>query len=475
MSRYKQKSYWGDDYGDDYGSEYDNIYGYGAGSKSTNRYSSYSWKPSVWTNYSWGLGSIDEEDNSKLFVKDPITYLTPTKADIKTKANVWLEKSQDTIKELARVCYLKMVDDRDYVSEMFSDTSEMSEGQQNDLENKKQLYDSIFDKYIPGNTPLEQAIAIFRQISSTKEYADPSKQEDDDTNYESSLSFDRAIYADTNINEQLEFNEKSKNRKMDVLNKISIVSDLGDQFKVEKETSEKIVSNSDQYAKKIMRDYAQFSQIELYQKMFPNFRTKFLTKDLTVNVPIDRKEQKQKIIILLDFSGSMDEEEKQIWVNAILIDRLRYVMKEEAEVFFSYFIYDPKKLHFHHLKNREDVMNFWGWFSNSPNGGTTDIGAMVTSISNDISDCKLGNLDIDLSVEKPEILIINDGQDRVGYDTLPYKVNAISLIEFSDELKNLCVKTGGKQVQVQLDGGVNSYSEEGVAIVAEGSKKETSF
>ena len=471
MSRYKN-SYWGDE--DDYVSEYDNYggYGYGYGSKvkKENKYSSYTWSPSVWTNYSWGYGAEVEDDNSKLFVKDPITYLTPTKADIKTKANVWLEKSQTTIKELARVCYLKMVDDRDYVSEMFSDTSSMSEGQLADHENKMALYDSIFEKFIPGNTPLEQAIAIYRQISNMSEYADPSKASEDDLDFESTLDFDRAVYADANINEQLNFNELSKNRKMDILNKISIVGNLGDEFKVEKETSEKLVSNSDQYAKKIMRDYAQFSQIELYQKMFPNFRTKFLTKDLTVNVPVDRKEQKQKIIILLDFSGSMDEDAKQIWVNAILVDRLRYVMREEAEVFFSYFVCDPSKLKFHHLKNRDDVMNFWTWFSNHPNGGTTDIGAMVTSISKDIVKCKLGNLKIDLSIEKPEILVINDGQDRVGYDTLPYKVNAISLMEFSNELKNLCVKTGGKQVQVSWSDQVTSYSEQGVTIVAEGSK-----
>jgi hypothetical protein len=472
MSRYKN-SYWGDE--NDHVSEYDNYggYGYGYGSKvkKENKYSSYTWSPSVWTNYSWGYGAEVEDDNSQLFVKDPVTYLTPTKADIKTKANVWLEKSQTTIKELSRVCYLKMVDDRDYVSEMFSDTSSMSEGQLADHDNKMALYDSIFEKFIPGNTPLEQAIAIYRQISNTSEYADPSRQGEDDLDFESTLDFDRAIYADANINEQLNFNELSKNRKMDILNKISIVGNLGDEFKVEKETSEKLVSNSDQYAKKIMRDYAQFSQIELYQKMFPNFRTKFLTKDLTVNVPVDRKEQKQKIIILLDYSGSMDEDSKQIWVNAILIDRLKYVMKEEAEVFFSYFIHNPKNLQFHHLKNKQDVMDFWGWFSNHPNGGTTDIGAMVTSISKDIAKGYLGNLAVDLSVEKPEILIINDGQDRVGYDTLPYKVNAISLMEFSDELKNLCVKTGGKQVQVTYSDTVTSYSEQGITVVSDGKKK----
>ena len=477
MSRHKN-SYWSSD--DYYTSEFDNEKGYGrdygynnAGSKKYNRYSSYSWTPSIWSNYSWGNNVYEEDDNSNLFIKDPITYLTPTKADIKLKTNVWNDKSLDTIKELSRVCYFKMIDERDYISEKYSDYDSMSEAEQADYENKKSLYDSIFEKFIPGNTPLEQAIAIFRQISNVKEYKDRKNRDednDDEIDFDTTLDFNRQVYCDPDINEQLNFNELSKNMKMDILNKISIVGKLGEQFKVEKEVEEKLVSNSDQYAKKIMRDYAQFSNIELYQKMFPNFRTKFLTKDLTVNVPVDRKEQKQKIIILLDFSGSMDEETKQIWVNAVLIDRLKYVMKEEAEVFFSYFVENPDQLKFHHLKNRDDVMKFWTWFSNDPNGGCTDIGGIVTYISKEIENCRLHNLDLDLSQEKPEILIINDGLDHVGYDSLPYKVNALSLMEFSDELKRLCIKTGGKQVRVGRNNSVTSYAEEGVTVIDNGKK-----
>ena len=470
MSRYKN-SYWGDD--EDYGTGYGDYgsYGYGGRSKSSTKYNSYTWKPSVWSNYSWG-GVADEDDDSTLFAKDPVTYLTPSKADIKVKSNVWIDKSLITIKELARVCYFKMIDEREYISEMFADYDSLSESQQGDYDQKKQLYDSIFDQFIPGNTPLEQAIAIYKQIGGNVEYRkrENNPDEEGDIEYDTTLNFDRQVYTDPDINQQLDFNELSKERKMDILSKISIIGQLGEEFKVEKEVEEKLVSNSDQYAKKIMRDYAQFSNIDLYQKMFPNFRTKFLTKDLTVNVPVDRKEQKQKIIILLDFSGSMSDTEKQIWVNAILIDRLKYVMKEEAEVFFSYFVHDPKQMKFHHLKNREDVMNFWTWFSNQPNGGTTDIGGCVTSISKDIVKGFLGNLQINLSEEKPEILVVNDGQDRVGYDTLPYKVNALSLMDFSEELKRLCIKTGGKQVRVGYDNSITSYSEQCVTVIDDGKK-----
>jgi hypothetical protein len=79
---------------------------------------------------------------------------------------------------------------------------------------------------------------------------------------------------------------------------------------------------------------------------------------------------------------------------------------------------------------------------------------------------RLHNLDIDLSEEKPEILIINDGQDQVHSEKFPYKVNAISLMQFSEELKNLCVATDGKQVRVEENDVVTAYSKQGEQIIS---------
>ena len=459
----KSKSLSSYDYNDDYYGYGYSGYGYGGYGYGYDKSSKYGkFNTSLWSGYSWG-SSLVEDDNSKLFAKDPLSYVTPTSKDIRNKTNIWQDKQINTIKELSRVCYFKMIDERDYISEKYSDYESLSDSEKQDYDSKKPFYDEIFDTFIPGFTPLEQAISIYRKMSSSE--SGRAESNDDELNFETTLSFDRSLYTDPEINEQLDFNELSKNYKMDILDKISIIGSLGEQFKVEKEISEKLVSNSDKYSKKIMRDYAQISNIELYQKMFPNFSTKFLTKDLIVNVPVERKEQKQKIIILLDYSGSMDYHKKQIWVNAILIDRLKYVMKGEAEVFFSYFVHSTNKLNFIHIKNKEDVTNFWSTFSNEPNGGTTDIGGIVTYIDNEISGGRLHNLDIDLSQERPEILIINDGQDRVGYDTLPYKVNAISLEDFSKELKDLCVGTGGKQVYIDVDTDEGTcYSKDAEAI-----------
>ena len=448
------KGLWDDGYDDYYGSRYAPTY---TPTKSTggwkSKYGGGGWSKSGWSSFSFSWGN--EDNNDDLYVKDPVTYLTPTTAEIRKKVHAPKQTSVDTIKELARVCYFKMIDERDFVAEQFID-SEDGEHQA-----RKALYDSIFEQFIPGFTPLEQAISIYLKMKKgDKEYSEHSDEDEDELDMKKGLDFDRELYSDPHINDQLDLNELSKNRKMEIMNHLSLVGQFGSEFKVEKEISEKIVANSDEYATMIMRDYSQIHMMSLMQKVYPNFRSKFLTKDLVVNVPVDRKEQIQKIIIILDFSGSMDYDTKQIWVNAILIDRFKYVMKGEAEVFFSYFVDSVEDLDFQHIKNREDVIKFWQTFSNDPNGGMTEVGDMVEYISNEISSGKLCNLDVNLSEEKPEILVINDGQDSIGTDQFPYKVNAVSLMSFSSELKDLCLNTGGKQIEVTEDDQVFTYSVE---------------
>ena len=423
------------------------------------KYGSGGWSRSGWSSYSytWDFG----DNNDDLVVKDPVTYMTPTAAEIRKKVRAPKQTSIDTIKELARVCYFKMIDEKEYFAEQYADYDNLSDEDKSAISTKKALYDSIYEQFIPGFSPLEQAISIYLKLKSTdKEYAEKKDEDDDELDMKKGLDFDRNLYSDPDINDQLDLNELSKERKMEIMNHLSLVGQFGSEFKVEKEISEKIVANSDEYATMIMRDYSQIHMMSLMQKVYPNFRSKFLTKDLVVNVPVDRKEQIQKIIIILDFSGSMVYREKQIWVNAILIDRFKYVMKGEAEVFFSYFVHETSDLDFQHIKNREDVIAFWQTFSNDPNGGMTEVGDMVDYISEEIQSGKLCNLHVDLSEEKPEILVINDGQDSINTEKFPYKVNAVSLMEFSDELKDLCLATGGKQIQVTEDLKVFTYSTE---------------
>jgi hypothetical protein len=95
----------------------------------------------------------------------------------------------------------------------------------------------------------------------------------------------------------------------------------------------------------------------------------------------------------------------------------------------------------------------------------TEVGQMVEKIADEVKHKKLMNLDIDLSEEKPEILVINDGQDDINTNEFPYKVNAICLGETNKQLRELCIATKGKQVDVDEESKVIAYSESGEEII----------
>lgn len=435
----KRKNYDDDDYYEKSRSRYGSRYG-----------GSQSWS---WGNFGSGFSYNDDEDEDEdLYVKNHESYFTPKNSSISAKLTHTenTKNNRRLIKEMSRFFFYNMMDDKEFFDEKFSDPSKLSEEEISQFETKKTFYEDLWDKFVPGVTPLDKALAIFAKlVEQQKEKrgkGDPSDLGEADA---SQIEFHEELYGDTVFNELLDTNHFSKQRKMNIFNKISLVKNLGSQFKIEKEIEEKIVANSSIISKKIMRDYSQIGNIDLYQKLMPTFNIKFLTKDLVVNVPIDKTEHKQKIIMLVDFSGSMQNTEKQEWVVAILVDRLRYVIKEEAEVYFSYFVDGIDDLHFTHLYDRKTVMDFWMHFSTHPNGGDTRLGDMVNYIKKQIEEGKLHNLNIDFGGDNPEILAINDGQDSVKTNNFVYKTNAVTVVDHvNEELKGLCVKNDGKYVFV---------------------------
>jgi uncharacterized protein with von Willebrand factor type A (vWA) domain len=449
---------YGSSYYDDY---YDSGYGsYYGNSNKGSYYGGNSYYSN--NNWSWGTFGYDSviEDNDDLYIKAHESYFTPKDSEISKKLgrSVNTKNNRNSIKEFARFFYHKMIDDKNYFDEKYNDESSLSESEMEQFQSKKQYYEELWDKFIPGYTPLEQAMSLFNELQrQNPEQDDVSKMDINKTLNENKIEFNREIYTDPVINELLEMHELSKDNKVEIMNMISLFRNFGSEFKIKKEVEEKIIQNSDILSKKIMRDYSQLHMVDLYQRLLPGYDIKMLTKDLVVNVPVDRTEHKQKIIMLLDYSGSMHDNKKQKWVLAILIDRLRYAIKEEAEVFFSYFVHKPEDMHFHHIYDRKTAIEFFQQFSTEPNGGDTYIGKMIDSIREDIEDRKiLGNLDIDLSQEKPEILIINDGQDSVKTDKFSYKTNAISLLDgANDELKQLCIDNNGKYVFISHDGNID--------------------
>jgi len=407
MGRYSGFGNYGGYYGsyfndDDY---YDDYYDYKKPKKQI-KHKEYDYNSWSWSSY--GLGFTTDDDSS-LFTVEPLSYLTPKESEIRkslTQKGI-TQKDVNLIKNLTRFFYFRMIEEPKYLKEI-EEIEDMDETKVDEYKFLKSILSSLEPKEVPGYTPLEQALLTYNElIKDNSSGMNGVSSREMEQNAER-MHFDRELYYDAELNAMIDKLDFTKKFKSTVLKKMSMIKNFGSKFKVEKEVEEKEVSNSSIITVKKMTSYEQITHIDLYQRLLPGFNLKFAMKDLTVNIPVDRTEHKQKIIIMLDGSGSMCDETKQLWVCSILMDRMKYVIKGEAEIYFSYFVTSFEK--FVHIKNKEDVLDFWKKvYCQRPNGGTTKVGELIQQVERDVSNKKLHNLDIDLSEERPEVLIINDG------------------------------------------------------------------
>jgi hypothetical protein len=453
------------DYGSGYGSSYKGKKKYGHYDDDDYSYGRYYGGGFNWGRFGYSSFDYTEEDSDDIIISAHDNYITPKRGEISKE----LDYKSDThnnvniIKEYSRFFYHKMLDNKKYFKDKYYDEGKLSKLEKATLDNKKAFYNELWEKFIPGYTPLEQALNLFSQINQVKEenkHNKNSREKMSDQEALKDIDFNQEMYFDADMNDLFEANPNWKKRKFSILNKLSLIKNFGAKFKVKKDVDEKEVPNSVIRRKKMMREMHQLPNMDMYQFLLPNFKSKLLTNSIIVNTPIDISEHKQKIIIILDFSGSMSDSRKQEWVVAIMLDRLRYAMKEEAEIFFSYFIYSIEELHFTHIYDRTTAIDFWKKFSTNPNGGTTRIGTMVNHIGSQIEKGRLCNLEVDLKEERPEILIINDGQDTVDTKDFKYKANAITLIDgLNTGLKDLCLANKGKYIRITVEEGKDKLQE----------------
>ena len=107
----------------------------------------------------------------------------------------------------------------------------------------------------------------------------------------------------------------------------------------------------------------------------------------------------------------MMDVEKRSWINAIVANRLQYAMTKDCELFISLFLTERDMDHykFTHIYDHDSAIKFWENFNYRPSGGGTHISEVIDAVENEImTNGKLFNLNVNLSHEKPEILIAND-------------------------------------------------------------------
>ncbi len=242
----------------------------------------------------------------KIFIREHEYYWTPNEYFCGSMLErLKLNGGNSTfMRELCRFFYHRMVMEKNYIAERYilmeDPTIEAEE-----VAEKALFYEELWDiKFIPGNTPTEQALYYLmeRNKDEVKGMFRP--------NTKKLLKFkkdipDKEKWEDQNIKELMSSRKITdhNNKKLNLLRKICMVDKFGKTFEIKKSVTEKRVSNSHIHKLKRIVEYGELPNILLYQKLLPNYSTKLLTKDLTINTPIKKEESKQKIIMLIDYSG----------------------------------------------------------------------------------------------------------------------------------------------------------------------------
>lgn len=396
----------------------------------------------------------------EFYVREHELYYTPYSYYVEYMLSKRKLQSGETnvkqAQELARFFYHKMLMEKNIAEPEYVDASLITDERLKGwVEQKEGFYQMLWEKYIPGLSALDKALNLLALLKKNKKSQNIEQVSEDDLSQVIQNTPGEEMFESHTLNMLIEQTRgiEEFDKKIDMLQKISAIEAFGKSFEIKKMVHDKKVHNSQAHKSKRMTEYSDLSHVDLYQRMLPNFSAKLATKDLTVNTPIEALESKQKIIILVDFSGSMREDKKQEWVLSILADRLSYCMKEECEIFFSFFLTlnDLKNgnFQFTHIYNEETAVQFFKTFNILPSGGDTQVGDIVNAIRDEIMDNhRLFNLDVDLSKEQPEILIINDGNDSVKTEKVNWKTNAITLYADNKQLEKLCKKTDGKYVHI---------------------------
>jgi Mg-chelatase subunit ChlD len=406
----------------------------------------------------WNWGYANTYDPSvpedKLHYKTPIGYKTPTRHDIekelRKRGHISTFHNENMVCNMARFFYFKLVGEQGlkqpYESLSASDPKTFVEK----YPVQAGLHAFLLKCPMKGNGPLEKAINAFEELAKASKKDDKSVLKVDVIS-ENGINIRQDVYMDADYRELMDRMEHNQDKKVGILQKLSLIQDFGTEFKVEKEITERLAPNSRITSRRRLHDYSQLHMVEAYQRLLPNYQMKLLHKDLIIKAHVEKKILKQKMIMIVDYSGSMNNKEKQEWVLALLMDRLRYVLKGEGELFFSYFTFVTSSLEFIHIHDRQSVFDFWKTYRTSPNACGTDVGRIVHYIGEEVEKGRLHNLDVNLSSDKPELLVVNDGQDQIKTTAFTYKTNAVTLMQDNVELKELCKANRGRYVHISKD------------------------
>lgn len=174
------------------------------------------------------------------------------------------------------------------------------------------------------------------------------------------------------------------------------------------------------------------------------FRYRLVTKSFMVREKIKKSDKKQLFYAMLDRSKSMQQGERIYKLIAILMNRLRAVMRREAILGFSFFdsvVHDEVMVHeVAHARSAMQDLHYKFFL-----GDDTDINHAIR-----VGIERIKEIVANTMADRPELIIVSDGDH--GINVQPDELDGIILHAFvveeiNDDLIALAKQTGGVGLQ----------------------------
>ena len=337
-----------------------------------------------------------------------------------------------------------------YRHDSYNQRNEFVQNQKLKFREKKMVCSDVLQNVnlddIHGETPMDRAINftfILNKLGFSKESAKRTES------FLKIKNLDKEIKDLFGVENLSEVTNEFFDLKLDVICSISDKLDLvipmkGNYIKV-KDPEGKIVEHRrmksyDELRKIRKRRWAEFK----FQKDL--FWLKLANKEFDIRERLTKETKKQLIFILIDSSGSMNGQDRFQKALGILLNRIKAVKRNEAEVYFA--LFDTKMHTIHEVIEQEDCDKALNYIKMKPSGGGTKTDIAIKSAIEYIN-IKLERKDL----LKPELLVITDEDGSISNITKNnlnnIRIHGIAVTENgNNHLKRLANDNHGLYLQI---------------------------
>ena len=180
-----------------------------------------------------------------------------------------------------------------------------------------------------------------------------------------------------------------------------------------------------------------FRKIPLSDLARPDFGERFARRQILIEQKRKKVGVEKTFFVLVDDSGSMANDRKIAYVDALLT----LLHKNKNEVYYGKFetdIHEKGK-----VRTVEEFMENY-----SPCHGDTNVYQCINEAKEMIVNLKWGEDELTLDAKKVSIVIINDGQDEIGNKIPTIVTHAVSIGTHNTDLQRLCQGTSGTYMLV---------------------------